>query len=622
MADLIKIIVSNPEPEKVVVRERDCRTIKVQIPGMQGAKGEKGDPGEAPDMSLYATKAELAPVALSGDYGDLNGVPVVDSALDADSSNAVANSAVVVALDAKADESSLAGYLPLSGGSLTGSLSGVDITAKSFQTGTATDAYFQCRKFRGEGNASTYYHAIDFGYQNHDMVDFYEYGGVWNFWRNTSASKGGVKVGAITSTGWNGDARLSGSPTAPTPASGDNSARIATTAFVASAVSSGTSSLAKEGDVESLETAVSDLTDIVEGKADKASSLSGYGIEDAYSKGEVDALVANVDIAVDATLNADSTNPIQNKAVYAGLALKLNSATYNTEKTAFARTNQANRYSGEQNFLNSSYCPTIVDSYSGIGCAQKTSRLMANQVLTGQIVAPSNDGKNDATSIDNSTNTIKIQYISAKQSTKPTLANIGTFTPEGGWNGLVNGVDVSTIGDNYYSKDEVDALIAEIMLTEIAETSYDQAIFQSMYGQKFDGEVVAYMGKELGAKDSVHEATIKGVKLQTALFNAYLSQTGTTFTVLQDFSGHIYGAVCQYQTSSGNKSNGSILINGETVATYQTPSNTQGSFNYATVAVDLKAGDVIVFSTPNGSGYPKQYGAFYLPSASTASFLL
>lgn len=61
-------------------------------------------------------------------------------------------------------------------------------TIPKIETGTATDAYFQSRKFRGEGNASTYYHAIDFGYQSHDMVDFYEYGGVWNFWKNTSSN--------------------------------------------------------------------------------------------------------------------------------------------------------------------------------------------------------------------------------------------------------------------------------------------------------------------------------------------------------------------------------------------------------------------------------------------------
>ena len=61
-------------------------------------------------------------------------------------------------------------YLPLTGGTVTGG-----ITATNFQTGTGATSYFQCRKFRGEGDANSYYHAIDFGYSGHDSVDFYEY---------------------------------------------------------------------------------------------------------------------------------------------------------------------------------------------------------------------------------------------------------------------------------------------------------------------------------------------------------------------------------------------------------------------------------------------------------------
>lgn len=71
------------------------------------------------------------------------------------------------------------GALPLSGGSLTGNL-----TAPSFQTGTGNANYFQCRKFRGEGDANTYYHAVDFGYAGHNQVDFYEYGGKYVFHRH------------------------------------------------------------------------------------------------------------------------------------------------------------------------------------------------------------------------------------------------------------------------------------------------------------------------------------------------------------------------------------------------------------------------------------------------------
>ena len=60
-----------------------------------------------------------------------------------------------------------------SGDTMTGSLS-----APSFATGSDANSYFQSQKFRGQGDASTYSHAIDFGYSGHNQVDFYEYGGV------------------------------------------------------------------------------------------------------------------------------------------------------------------------------------------------------------------------------------------------------------------------------------------------------------------------------------------------------------------------------------------------------------------------------------------------------------
>lgn len=63
--------------------------------------------------------------------------------------------------------------------------SGGDITdplkVAHIETGEGIDSYFQSRKFRGEGTATSYYHAIDFGHAGHDMVEFYEYGGDYIF---------------------------------------------------------------------------------------------------------------------------------------------------------------------------------------------------------------------------------------------------------------------------------------------------------------------------------------------------------------------------------------------------------------------------------------------------------
>lgn len=133
-------------------------------------------------------------------------------------------------------------YLPLTGGTVTGG-----ITANNFQTGTATANYFQCRKFRGEGDANSYYHAIDFGYSGHDSVDFYEYGPNWNFYKCLTGTKSGaVLVGNINGNGWNGGARLSGTPTAPTAAVGTNTTQIATTAFVQTAIPTNVSSFSND----------------------------------------------------------------------------------------------------------------------------------------------------------------------------------------------------------------------------------------------------------------------------------------------------------------------------------------------------------------------------------------
>lgn len=176
----------------------------------------------------------LASIATSGSYNDLSDKPTipasatVDSELSSTSVNPVQNKVINAALNSKADSSALSGYLPLTGGTCTG-----NVSAPSFQTGTGTTNYFQCRKFRGEGDSTSYYHAIDFGYSGHDSVDFYEYDPNWNFYKCISGNKSSaVLVGKINGNGWNGGAVLSGAPTAPTAATGTNTTQIATTAFV------------------------------------------------------------------------------------------------------------------------------------------------------------------------------------------------------------------------------------------------------------------------------------------------------------------------------------------------------------------------------------------------------
>ena len=183
-----------------------------------------GDTVTAADLAdgVKATGADGKPIV-----GLMQKV-TIDNKLSTTSTNPVQNKVINAALNNKADSSALSGYLPLTGGTVTGGVS-----ASNFQTGTGVTNYFQCRKFRGEGDSNSYYHAIDFGYSGHDSVDFYEYDANWNFYQCTTGNKSSaVLIGNINSNGWNGGAKLTGAPTAPTAATGTNTAQIATTAFV------------------------------------------------------------------------------------------------------------------------------------------------------------------------------------------------------------------------------------------------------------------------------------------------------------------------------------------------------------------------------------------------------
>lgn len=114
-----------------------------------------------------------------------------DTTPTANSFNPVTSGGIKTALDTKLDKT---------GGTVTGA-----IIAPYFITGVGKNTYVQFMKFRGEGDANDYVHAIDFGYGGHNQVDFYEYGGIWNFWHNTAPTKGGTLVGSIKPSGWNGN---------------------------------------------------------------------------------------------------------------------------------------------------------------------------------------------------------------------------------------------------------------------------------------------------------------------------------------------------------------------------------------------------------------------------------
>ena len=265
--------------------------------GAQGIQGEKGADGHSPvvtaskngtvttisvDGTVIATindgeKGADGAQGKDGATGADGKTPVkgTDYWTDADKSEIVADAKEAIDLSSYAEKTELENYLPLTGGTCTGG-----VTAPNFQTGAAESAYFQTKKMRGEGNADTYYHAVDWGYANHDVVDFHEYGGIWRFFKNTGGkSNTGVLVGSIQSSGWNGGAALTGTPTAPTAAAGTNTTQIATTEFVQTALAGVDTSGTADSAVSAHNTdtsAHSDIRTAIPTKTSQITNDSGY----------------------------------------------------------------------------------------------------------------------------------------------------------------------------------------------------------------------------------------------------------------------------------------------------------------------------------------------------------
>lgn len=268
-----------------------------------------------------------------------------------------------------------ANYVAKSGDTMTGKL-----TAPQIETGSADTNYFQSRKFRGEGDASTYYHAIDFGYANHDQVDFYEYGGLWNFYKNTSSTKGGTLCGKISVNGWEGSAKLTGTPTAPTAASETNNTQIATTAFVQTATS---------------------------GKVDK---VTGKGL----STNDLTAtLKSNYDAAYTHSQQAHAPSNAEKNVIVGiqrnGTDLTVNSSTRKVNITVPTKTSEL---TNDSNFATTTALNSKVDKVTGKG-------LSTNDYTTAE--------KDKLASIENGANKTVVDTELSSTSTNP-LQNKAIYT--------------------------------------------------------------------------------------------------------------------------------------------------------------------------------------------------
>ena len=157
-----------------------------------------------------------------------------------------------------------------SGDTMTGSL-----TTPALLTGTAEANYFQSKKFRGEGNANTYYHAIDFGYSGHNQVDFHEYGGLWNFYQNTvGTSGGGTLVASIQRDGFHGN--LTGTATMA------KSVYPATTTTVGGIKVGSGLAITSDGTLSATGGGIADSVDW-SNVENKPTTIAGYGITDAVT---------------------------------------------------------------------------------------------------------------------------------------------------------------------------------------------------------------------------------------------------------------------------------------------------------------------------------------------------
>ena len=166
------------------------------------------------DSYIYTSKKIVANITGSAGSVPWNGVTGKPSTFTPSShTHTISNiTGLQSALDGKANNHSHP-YLPLSGGNLSGALTAPNVTASN---------YFTTPTMLGEGDLSTYYHRVDFGHSGVNQFDFYEYGGIYNFYQNQSAGKDkAVLLGKITSNGWEGNVtgNVTGNATSATTAS-------------------------------------------------------------------------------------------------------------------------------------------------------------------------------------------------------------------------------------------------------------------------------------------------------------------------------------------------------------------------------------------------------------------
>ena len=271
-------------------------------------------------------------------------------------------------------------------------------TAPYIATGLDGSHYFQSAKFRGEGDANTYYHAVDFGYAGHDRVDFHEYGGTWNFYKNTKGTAaGGELIASIKPDGFHGN--LKGNADTATTATSATSATTATkiTQTVIQDDEEGNYPLllANNGQTATttgdtyfdksvtLDPKTNTITANINGTADKVANNLTIQLNNGTTEG-TNKFTYNGSAIKNINITPSSIGAASSSHNHDSLYVKKSGDTM----TGLLKTNGSIENQGEAKFTHPTYCPEVEDTAENIGCAFKASRGHFNQMNVNEIYLP------------------------------------------------------------------------------------------------------------------------------------------------------------------------------------------------------------------------------------------
>ena len=218
----------------------------------------------------------------------------------------ITSGAVYSGLSGKANSSHTHSYLPLSGGTLSGNLINDNFLQTPYLTGESKGSTWQFKKA----------HGIQIGIPGHDYLNFYEFGGVFNFYKTKDVynqeSGDGTLCGKITENGWVGNVvgNVTGNSTSATKASQDASGNTITSSYAASLSVSGRTLTLKSKSGATLSTVTTQDTTY------SAVTRSSNGLMIASDKVKLDGLIPLTDAEIDEIFNEATSGVEELDSIY------------------------------------------------------------------------------------------------------------------------------------------------------------------------------------------------------------------------------------------------------------------------------------------------------------------